>query len=60
MGNRTDLTFMPKPSIWEKPRNIVALLTAVSMIAGIVGFEPGRHEPPPQQPVINVYQPVIR
>jgi hypothetical protein len=36
--------------------NIAVLLTAVAVIAGIIGYELGRHEPT-QQPVINVYPP---
>jgi hypothetical protein len=43
----------PKRDFWETPRNIVALLTAVAAIAGVLGFKFGRQPAPVQQIQLN-------
>jgi hypothetical protein len=52
---QADLGLKTKQSIWEHPRNIALMVTAVAAIAGFVGFKIGQKEPVAQAPVVNVY-----
>lgn len=49
---QADLDLKRKQGIWETPRNIAILVTAVAAIAGVLGFRLGRE--PPQAIQIQV------
>jgi len=53
---RADLSLKKQQSIWQTPRNIAILVTAVAAIAGILGFKLGQRDTPAAPPQV-IFQP---
>jgi len=52
---KVDLLLKRRQALWETPRNLALILTAIAAIAGLIGFKLANQ---PQQIVVQLQQPL--